>query len=202
MVICIIASALPLWQNIGLAKIKQLLCTYKNSRAYSLSPSILAMVVFTIQLIWFVPCPTSRIADLNLFYLGNTEHTNTDHCKADLLFNWFGVGWFIINKQSLHLAGWSAPNQSNRRSTVQWSFLLSVLQLIVFSPYFLAFGFNPRSSLKNILLSPLPTNPNRSFTTFVMQLTRRSILYIGHRSNRRTNIIYIVILHLNIVLMT
>jgi hypothetical protein len=45
------------------------------------------------------------------------------HCTVDLLFDWFGLVCFV-NKNKKISAMKLIPNQSNRRSMVQWYFPL------------------------------------------------------------------------------
>ena len=46
------------------------------------------------------------------------------NCTADLLFDWLWFSCFDYVKLDRDLPVWSNPNQSNRRSVVQWYFLL------------------------------------------------------------------------------
>jgi len=43
-----------------------------------------------------------------------------NHCTIDLLFDWFGLVRFANKKQRLSVVIQLIPNQSNRRSIVQW----------------------------------------------------------------------------------
>ena len=62
-------------------------------------------------------------------------HKGNYHCTADLLFDWLGFSCFANVELDRDLQVWSNPNQSNRRSAVQWYFPLwwvfSALALIL-----------------------------------------------------------------------
>jgi hypothetical protein len=47
-----------------------------------------------------------------------------DHCTIDLLFDWFGISCVTTDNFSFLFAKQTNPNQSNRRSMVQWYFPL------------------------------------------------------------------------------
>jgi len=44
------------------------------------------------------------------------------HCTIGLLFDWFGISCMTTDNFGFHFAKHTNPNQSNRRSTVQWYF--------------------------------------------------------------------------------
>ena len=46
------------------------------------------------------------------------------HCTVDLLFDWFGISCMTTDNFLLLFAKQTNPDQSNRRSTVQWYFPL------------------------------------------------------------------------------
>ncbi len=46
------------------------------------------------------------------------------HCTIDLLFDWFGISCMTTDIFCFIFAKQTDPNQSNRRSTVQWYFPL------------------------------------------------------------------------------
>ena len=63
--------------------------------------------------------------------LDNPQPENTDllckgkyQCMADFLFDSFGFSCFVVFKRSTDLLVWPNPNQSNKRSAVQWYFPL------------------------------------------------------------------------------
>ena len=47
------------------------------------------------------------------------------HCMADLLFNWLGFSCFACVELDRYLQLWLNPNQSNRRSAIQFYFQLT-----------------------------------------------------------------------------
>ena len=73
---------------------------------------------FFLYLLWTFYCiPTYQI-QLKLW----SENTNLPHCTADLQFDWLGFSWFDCVELDRDLQVWLNPNQSNRRSAVQWYF--------------------------------------------------------------------------------
>ena len=51
-------------------------------------------------------------------------HKGKYHCTTDLLFDYFGFSSFAYVELDRDFQVWSNPNQSNRRSVVQWYFPL------------------------------------------------------------------------------
>ena len=53
-------------------------------------------------------------------------HKGKYHCMTNLLFDWLGFSYFACVELDRDLQVWSNPNQSNRRSAMQWYFPFEV----------------------------------------------------------------------------
>jgi hypothetical protein len=76
-------------------------------------------------LLWRAPVHTDRHAITQCRdYVTREYQRGKYHCTIDLLFDWFGLICFVNKKQKLLVVIQLIPNQSDRRSIVQWYFPL------------------------------------------------------------------------------
>ena len=68
-------------------------------------------------------CQNGEISP-NLVTLSHLLCEGNDHCMADLLFDWFGFDQTCKSQSNSTQAKQLNPNQSNRRSAIQWNFPL------------------------------------------------------------------------------